>query len=67
MRYDYFPKDQRVQSRRGRLIGVTTGATRPCQLEGCKGVRVTVKWPDGKHTHPCSEGLIAGRRQWRIA
>ena len=37
--------------------GHTTGATRPCQLGGCHGVRVAVVWPDGKLTRPCSKAL----------
>ncbi len=39
--------------------GVATGSTHECQMEGCSGVRVTVKWPDGKVTYPCSKGLFS--------
>lgn len=30
--------------------------SRPCRLDGCTGMRIHVKWPDGKHTYPCSKG-----------
>ena len=42
-----------------KLSGETTGATHHCRMEGCTGRRVTVKWPDGKITHPCSKGMDA--------
>lgn len=28
----------------------------PCRMEGCTGVRIHVKWPDGRRTYPCSKG-----------
>lgn len=37
--------------------GKTLGSVRRCQLEGCSGVRVTVRWSDGTITYPCSKGL----------
>lgn len=46
-----------VLSRDEKLAGVTSGSTHYCRMEGCTGRRVTVKWPDGKVTHPCSKGL----------
>lgn len=27
-----------------------------CPMEGCTGWRICVKWPDGRHTYPCSCG-----------
>ena len=48
---------QLIRSRDGKLIGVFTGHSRPCALEGCRGVRLRVKWPDGKYTWPCSQGM----------
>lgn len=50
-------KGTKVYSRDGASVGLTTGSTHRCQLEGCTGRRVTVKWPDGKITHPCTKGL----------
>lgn len=38
--------------------GETTGASYPCRLEGCAGIRITTRWPDGHITHPCSKGMI---------
>lgn len=48
-----------VLSRDGKERGTVTGRTRPCSLEGCRGVQVMVKWPDGKVTWPCSAGMKA--------
>ena len=55
MSYDY--KDKLVYTREGNECGTATGATRRCQLEGCTGRRITVKWADGKRTMPCTKGL----------
>ena len=38
--------------------GRLTGGTRRCTLEGCRGERLGVRWPDGRITWPCSEGLF---------
>jgi len=38
--------------------GIATGSTHKCQMEGCFGVRVAVKWPNGTFTYPCSKGLL---------
>lgn len=46
-----------VFSRDGKEVGQTTGSTHRCQMAGCTGRRITVKWPDGKVTHPCSKGM----------
>lgn len=37
--------------------GIPTGSTRECKLEGCSGVRIAVRWPDGELTWPCSRGM----------
>lgn len=44
-----------VYSRSGKLKGDIIGTT-PCALEGCRGIRLIVRWPDGKSTRPCSKG-----------
>jgi hypothetical protein len=48
--------------------GVLTGSSRRCQLEGCLGVRLYVRWDDGKLTMPCTKGMtyddVAG--SWKI-
>jgi hypothetical protein len=62
----------KVYGRRGTdfedVFGLTTGAVRECQLSGCRGVRVGVRWPDGKLTYPCSKGLTidAATNSYRI-
>lgn len=45
-----------VRSRDGQRTGEVRG-TRPCQLAGCRGLRLLVRWPDGKRTHPCTKGM----------
>lgn len=36
--------------------GTVTG-TSPCRMEGCRGVRLHVKWADGRRTYPCAKGV----------
>jgi hypothetical protein len=38
-----------------KLAGVIT-AISPCRMEGCRGQRLQVRWPDGTRTCPCSKG-----------
>jgi hypothetical protein len=40
-----------------RECGVATGGSKRCQMEGCNGLRVCVRWENGKKTWPCSKGL----------
>ena len=52
-------KGTRVYNRDGEAFGLATGGyPRHCTLEGCRGVRYGVRWPDGELTYPCSKGLI---------
>ena len=47
--------------------GRLTGGERTCTLGGCRGVRLGVRWPDGKMTWPCSDGLfIREDGQWQL-
>jgi hypothetical protein len=46
-----------VLSRSGKARGKPTGAFYKCALESCTGTRVTVRWPDGRITRPCSRGM----------
>lgn len=56
-----------VVSRDGMLRGTVTGRTWRCQVEGCRGTRIEVRWPDGTTTRPCSKGMqVAGPDTWRI-
>lgn len=50
---------RQVLDRTGFVAGVVTGRTWPCQVEGCPGRRVEVRWPDGTTTRPCSRGMRA--------
>lgn len=56
----------KVYSFNGKEIGIATGSTRRCQLEGCLGIRIMVRWPDGKATWPCTKGLTAYKKGYRI-
>jgi hypothetical protein len=47
----------KVYDREGKDIGLPTGAEYPCSMEGCRGRRIVIKWPDGKITRPCSKGM----------
>jgi hypothetical protein len=66
MRDSMFEKGTAVYSRDGKLKGTTTGAQHHCKLHGCTGMRIAVRWPDGKHTFPCSKGIVAKRGRWQI-
>lgn len=48
---------KRVYARNGRMCGRIVGGRDVCTLEGCPGFRISVRWPDGKLTRPCSRGL----------
>lgn len=56
---------------RGRASkGVMTGASFPCTLSGCNGLRVAVRWSDdrgeGRMTFPCTKGLSSASGEWEI-
>ena len=38
--------------------GAPTGGAYACQQEGCRGRRISVRWPDGRITRPCTKGMI---------
>ena len=58
-------RGETVLSRDGNTRGRTTGGVRPCVLEGCLGLRIGVRWPDGKLIWPCSEAMVRRRGAWR--
>ena len=62
------PEAKFVYSKDGKNKGVLTGGERACRLEGCLGVRLGTKWPDGKITWPCTDGMEIRPRdkQWII-
>ena len=47
-----------VWSRDGAEAGKATGGSRQCAMEGCRGLRIGVRWPDGKLTWPCTKGTM---------
>lgn len=51
-------KGDRIYARGGNEYGLTTGGIRICQLEGCGGYRIAVRWPDGKLTYPCDAAMF---------
>lgn len=57
---------EKVLSRDEKLTGQTTGSTHRCQMEGCLGLRISVKWQDGKTTFPCSKGMTKEDHAWKI-
>jgi hypothetical protein len=54
-----------VYSRDGKKRGQVI-SFKPCNLDGCGGLRLLVVWPDSRRTWPCSEGLRPYRRGFRI-
>jgi len=46
--------------------GTTTGGQYRCRLEGCGGMRIAVRWPDGRVTYPCTKGMTYENDIWRI-
>ena len=59
-----------VVARGGGLEGVYLRTTnRPC-FEGCRGKRVSVRWPDGSISYPCTAGMdmesFADKHIWLI-
>ena len=59
-------KGAKVYGRDGKELGFATGSTHACQMAGCRGRRVSVKWSDNKYTFPCSGGLLFDGKAWRI-
>jgi hypothetical protein len=60
----------KVISRDGKSIGKVTGGERHCQMDGCTGMRIGVRWNDGKLTFPCTKGMSivkqGGKEVWKI-
>lgn len=50
-------RTKRVYAENGRTRGRIIGGGDHCRLEGCPGIRVSVRWPNGTLTRPCTEGL----------
>ena len=69
MYYD-IPKIVLTRKTKGkrRQRGIPTGSGRICNLEGCSGMRIGVRWPDGKLTFPCTDGMRSTKTDgvWEI-
>jgi hypothetical protein len=47
--------------------GIRTGGWRHCQMEGCNGLRVGLRWANGRISWPCTKGLITRPDgQWQM-
>lgn len=61
---------EKVISRDGKFIGRTTGGERICQMEGCGGRRIAVRWTNKKGksniTYPCTAGMDYKNKAWKI-
>lgn len=52
----------------GDELAVRTGGWRRCQLAGCTGVQVGLRWPDRRITWACTKGLLPRLDgDWQIA
>lgn len=56
-RNDWWMTNPTMWNREGTEAGKITGSTRACTLESCGGIRLGVKWQDGKTTWPCTKGV----------
>ncbi len=55
---EHIPVGTKIFARKGcRMVGRSTGTFRPCTLEGCIGLRVGVRWSNGRLTWPCIRGM----------
>lgn len=57
-----------VCDRHGTETGRIVGRPSFCRMEGCGGVRLRVRWPDGQLTSVCTEDMF--RRadgRWQLA
>lgn len=60
-----FAKGTKVIAKDG-AEGTLTGSTSDCQLTGCRGLRLYVRWSDGKLTKPCTKGMQMKEGVWHI-
>lgn len=56
-----------VWSKGRETAGKATGGERVCQMSGCTGTGIVVRWPSGKITIPCTKGMKkTGENEWEI-
>jgi hypothetical protein len=56
----FLSPDQKIESFDGSMVGTPTGSEHACSMDGCRGARISTRWPDGRISFPCSRGLVAG-------
>lgn len=47
-----------VLNRDATQVGVVIGSSEYCPLAGCSGIPLSVRWPDGSLTKPCTKGMV---------
>lgn len=52
-----FTRGTPVMARDASQTGQLTGSRSACALAGCRGARLTVQWPDGRRSFPCTKGM----------
>ena len=50
-------KITKVLSRDKKFLGILTGEEISCDMEGCTGVCLEVRWKDGQVSYPCTKGM----------
>jgi len=53
-------------SKFAKVAATVTGTYTRCQMDGCLGLRVWIKWPDGHVTKPCSKGIVTHGGKHRV-
>lgn len=61
-----YAKGTQVVGRESDDIGVLTGGSYHCQMSGCCGLRLIVRWRDGQRTAPCTKGMLFDGVVWHI-
>lgn len=63
---DSILRDMKIYSRDGKMAGRSSGHTKECMMESCRGERIMVRWPDNTRSWPCSAGLKKYKDGWKI-
>lgn len=54
---DKLQRGTQVLNRDKTRKGTLTGGNRMCQMAGCRGLSLGVRWENGKLTWPCTKGM----------
>lgn len=63
--YD-FTSDEDTITEASLKHGHVVGVSHKCRVIGCSGQRVRVKWPDDRHTLPCSTSMVYRREPFIV-